>query len=193
MPLPGSLWLQASSEGRQKMRLLSEKGPTPSWAWITANLSLAKDLLSLLSGVCGDNAVFGISLKRLVGDNWWQSNGQVGASSCYVHTGETVKHLYELAPGCFKRLQLVSIGPNWSRSAVSFGSNKVAARWFILVTQRVLMGWCQDRMMVRLGRRGRRSSCSNKRWWASQRGGSQWAIWIKTRAAGNYYLGRVHG
>ena len=29
------------------------------------------------------------------------------------------------APGCFKRLQLVSIGPNWSRSAVSFGSNKV--------------------------------------------------------------------
>ena len=45
--------------------------------------------------------------------------------SCYVHTGETAKHLYELTPGCFKRLQLVSIGPNWSRSAVSFGSNKV--------------------------------------------------------------------
>ena len=70
-------------------------------------------------------------------------------NSCYVHTGETAKHLYELAPGCFKRLQLVSIGPNWSRSAVSFGSNKVLARWSFLVTQRVLMGCSKDRTMVR--------------------------------------------
>ena len=56
-------------------------------------------------------------------------HNQVGIkqeNSCHVHTGETAKHLYELRTGgCSKRLQLVSIGPNWSRSADSFGSNKV--------------------------------------------------------------------
>ena len=58
-------------------------------------------------------------------DNGPQSSKEV-ENSCHVHTGETVKHLYELrAGGCSKRLQLVSIGPNWSRSADSFGSNKV--------------------------------------------------------------------
>ena len=43
-----------------------------------------------------------------------------------MFTLETAKHLYELRLWrCSKRLQLVSIGSNWSRSAVSFGSNKV--------------------------------------------------------------------
>ena len=46
--------------------------------------------------------------------------------SRYVHTGEgQLNTSISWAPACSKRLELVSIGPNWSRSAVSFGSNKV--------------------------------------------------------------------
>ena len=105
-------------------------------------------------------------------DNGPQSSKEV-ENSCHVHTGETAKHLYELRTGgCSKRLQLVSIGPNWSRSADSFGSNKVERSEGgqmvhfghtegvdgLMVVRR------QGRMMVRPGRGGRGSSCQcNKR------------------------------